>query len=344
MAGQDRAAAHRVRLYLALREQPYAFHVFQVLRQIECAHPDQPRLGRSARPRDDAVRLGQEPSMAFAGASLARFEPGGKQRKPRLLGHYFGLMGPNGPLPLHLTEYVHDRARNARDTTLSRFLDVFHHRMLSLFYRAWADTKPTVSFDRAWDDRFGVYLASLFGLGRESLQDRDAMPDLAKRHFAGHLVCQARHPEGLSSIIKEYFGVRVTIREFVGEWIDIPESALCRLGDSPETGSLGETAVAGRQTWSGQHKIGIALGALSYADFERFLPGSESLRRLVAVVRNYIGDELAWDLNLVLKREEVPRTELAKAGRLGWTTWLGDWESEQDSRDLMLSPSIGAAP
>ena len=343
MAGKERAAAHRVRLYLALRERPFAFHVFQVLRQIECAHPDQPRLGRSARPRDDAVRLGQEPSMAFAGSALARFEPGAKQRKPRLLGHYLGLMGPNGPLPLHLTEYVHDRARNARDGTLSRFLDVFHHRMLSLFYRAWADTKPTVSFDRAWDDRFGVYLASLFGLGRDALRDRDAMPDLAKLHFSGHLACQARHPEGLTSIIKEYFGIPVTIHEFLGEWIDIPAACLCRLGGSPETGSLGETAVAGARAWSAQHKIGIALGPLSYADFKRFLPGSESLRRLVAVVRNYIGDELAWDLSLVLRGEEVPGTELADAGRLGWTTWLGDWKSEKDSSDLTLSPSMGAA-
>ncbi|MDJ0943326.1 MAG: type VI secretion system baseplate subunit TssG [Kiloniellales bacterium] len=343
MASEDRSAAHRVRLYLSLKEQPYAFDVFQALRRIECVNADQPRLGESARPKDDPVRLGQEPSLNFAGAALARFDTDGGNRRPRLLGYYFGLLGPNGPLPLHLTEHVYDRARNARDTTLSSFLDLFHHRMLSLFYRAWANSSPTVSFDRPRADRFGTYLGSLFGLGTASLRDRDAMPDLAKLHFTGRLACQARHPDGLQAMIGEFFRVAVEIREFLGEWIVIPESSRCFLGRSPESGQLGRTAVAGAQAWSGQHKIGIVLGPLAYGDFQRFLPGGESLARLVALVRNYIGDELAWDLKLVLKKDEVPEINLGQSGRLGWTTWLGDWSFDRDADDLSLTPSLRAA-
>ena len=126
-----------------------------------------------------------------------------------MLVHFFGLFGPDGPLPLHLTEYARDRSRNHRDPSLQRFADIFHHRALSLFYRAWANSRPTISFDRPEDDRFALYTGALIGLGMESLRNRDAMPDLTKLHFAGHLSCQTRHAEGLASILSEFFKMPV---------------------------------------------------------------------------------------------------------------------------------------
>ena len=85
--------------------------------------------------------------MVFAPAALAAVEQA-PDRPPRLLVRFFGLFGPDGPLPLHLTEYARDRMRNWRDATFQRFADVFHHRALSLFWRAYADSRPTISFDR----------------------------------------------------------------------------------------------------------------------------------------------------------------------------------------------------
>ena len=152
----------------------------------------------ASRPAQDAVRLAQEPSVEFAPATLAGWEPASRTAPPaRLLVHFFGLFGPDGALPLHLTEYARDRRRNHRDPTFQRFADIFHHRALSLFYRAWANSRPTVSFDRPEEDRFALYVGALIGLGMDSLRDRDAMPDLTKLHFAGHLACQTRHAEGL---------------------------------------------------------------------------------------------------------------------------------------------------
>src|SRR6478609_2460492 len=76
------------------------------------------------------------------------------QALPRLYVTFGGMFGPQGPLPLHLTEYARDRIINSADPTFARFLDIFHHRMLSLVYRAWADAQPTVQFDRPESDRF----------------------------------------------------------------------------------------------------------------------------------------------------------------------------------------------
>ncbi len=84
----------------------------------------------------------------------------------------FGLFGPNGPLPVHLTEYARERIYHHQDTSLRAFADLFHHRLALLFYRAWADAQPTVSLDRADNRRFEDYLSSLIGMGQPGQQEQ----------------------------------------------------------------------------------------------------------------------------------------------------------------------------
>ncbi|MBS1212372.1 MAG: type secretion protein family, partial [Proteobacteria bacterium] len=236
MAGTDRTAAHD--LIEALRVEPYRFDFFQAMRLIECAHGDKPRLGTSSRAAEDPVRLGQEPNMQFAPAALSGLVPGREGLPDRLEVRFCGLFGPNGPLPSHLTEYATERTRHHGDPTFSRFADIFHHRMLCLFYRAWANGEPTVHFDRPDDDRYTDYLGALFGIGMDALHQRDAMPDPAKLFFAGLLACQTRHPDGLAAILREFFGIPASVLEFVGEWMPIARSDQTRLGTSEPSGAL----------------------------------------------------------------------------------------------------------
>ncbi len=336
MASPDRTQTYAVTLFEALRRAPHAFHFFQVLRRLECLYRDRPRLGKSIRLADDPVRLAQEPSLAFAPATLAAFKPGGDGQPPRLSEYFFGLFGPNGPLPTHLTEYVRDRVRNHGDHTFARFADIFHHRMLCLFYRAWADAQPTVSFDRPENERFQVYVGAPFGLGMPSLWNRDAAPDLAKFHYAGRLACQTRNAEGLQAILADFFKLPVAIETFVGHWLTLSAASRCRLGETPTTGLLGATAVIGERVWDCQYKFRIVMGPMGLDEFQRLLPGSDSLQRLIAWVRNYVGDELLWDFNPILKREEVPPLVLGEGTRLGWTTWLTSRPLERVADDLKL--------
>jgi type VI secretion system protein ImpH len=248
------------------------------------------------------------------------------------------MFGPNGPLPLHLTEYARDRLRNKDDPTFSEFLDIFHHRMLSLFYRAWASAQPTVNFDRPDQDRFSVYTGALCGLGMPAFRNRDEIPDPAKLYFAGRLSPQARNVEGLVAMIKRFFSVPVAIEEFVGEWMKLPHSCRCRLGITTETCTLGINAVIGDFVWQCQHKFRITLGPLSYEEYEHMLPGRDSGKRLRAMVRNYIGDSMDWDVKLVLKTEEVTGVTLGQDDLLGWNTWLGHRTCDDDAHDLLLEP------
>ncbi len=323
----------------AVAARPWAFGFYQAMRLLEARHRNRPRFGRSARPGQDAVRLAQEPSVEFAPSTLAGWEASAEGRPARLLVHFFGLFGPDGPLPLHLTEYARDRRRNHRDASFQRFADIFHHRALSLLWRAWADSRPTVSFDRPEQDRYATYVGALAGLGMDSLRDRDAMPDLTKLHFAGHLANQTRHAEGLGAILSAFFAMPVRIECFVGAWLILQDSDRTCLASTPETGTLGRTALLGGRVWSRQHKFRVVFGPLSLADYLRLLPGGTSFHRLIPIVRNYAGDVLVWDVNLVLRAAEVPPLRLGRQGRLGWTTWLTPRRKATDAADLFLDAS-----
>jgi type VI secretion system protein ImpH len=335
MAGQTRPTSDC--LERRLEEAPWAHDFFQAVRRIECADARLPRIGCSRHPREDPVRFSQEPSLDFAPSTIEKFTAGAPAR---MTVRFLGLLGPNGPMPLCMTEYARNRVKHAYDTTLASFLDIFNNRMTSLFYRAWAVAQQTVSYDRPGDDPFSDYICSLFGMGMASLRRRDAVHDLAKVHYAGHLVCKTRHAEGLRAILRDYFGIAVEIREFIGQWMKLPHDSQCRLGETPDTGVVGATAIVGSKIWECQQKFRIRFGPMGLTDYERMLPGGGSLARLMAWVRNYSGEELGWDVQLVLRAEEVPQVRLGEAGRLGWTTWLRGRPFTQDADDLILRPQV----
>ncbi len=322
-----------------LQAEPWRFDFLHALRLLECAHPDRPRLGQSVHAADDPVRLAQAPSLAFAAAALSAWERGEEGAPDRLVQQFFGCFGPNGALPLHLTEYARERGRNVGDHAFARFLDVFHHRLLSLFYRAWADGQPSVNLDRPGDDRFRLYVGSLIGLADPALRDRDPWPDHAKLFYAGRLAAQPRSAEALQAVVADFLGMPVSIEEFVGEWLALPDDGLCRLGQSPETGAMGETLLLGAQVWSCEHRFRIVVGPLGLDDYKRLLPGGKSLRRLQALVRNFAGDAYGWDLRLILKKEDAQPMELGRSGRLGWTCQLLNHAPDADVEDLILDPA-----
>ena len=305
-----------------LGAQPHRFTLFAALRLLEQCFPGLPRLGESRRAADDPVRLGQAPSLSFAPSDVSGFHLSAGVGPARLEQYSFGIFGPNGALPVHLTEYAYERCRQREDATFADFVNLFQHRLLSLFYRAWADAEPAASCDRPESDRFRLYIGALLGLGTASTPE-DAAPDRAKLSRVAHFAPQHRSAEGLQSILTDYFGLTVEVRQFVGEWMDVPRELYCRLGRDPASASLGLTAALGGMSWQCQHKFEIAIGPLALTSFADLLPGSRGLAELAALVRLYTNDEWSWQLRLLLRDVEVPGVRLGGAGQLGWTTWLG---------------------
>ncbi len=274
--------------------------------------------------------------MTFAPSTISSFKPATANSRPRLVQQFFGLFGPNGPLPLHLTEFARERLLHFRDPSLIRFLDLLHHRPLSLFYRAWAQAQPTVCLDRPDDDRFANYVGSLLGMGTPALRNRDASGDHIKLFFAGFMSRQVKTAEGLRSILSGFFRFPVRIIEFSGHWLRLPEDDLSRLGAPRACAQLGRGAVLGNKVWDRQHRIQIAFGPLNYAQYDSLLPGGSALKRLVPLVRQYLGFEYDWDVRLSLAGENIPRARLGRHTRLGWSSWVGSRPKTQAAENLVL--------
>ncbi len=322
-----------------LAREPYGFDFFLAMRRLH-ALDHRLNLGRSVRPREDRVRLAQAPDLRFASSAVRDFMRPDPDHPGRMTVNFLGLLGPNGPLPLHITEYTLDQINRYKDRTLVAFLNVFHHRLLSLFYRAWAVHQKSVDSDRPTGRRFTDYIGSFLGLGTPAVQGRDDVDDAAKLYFSGRLSSQTKNAEGLGAILQEYFGVRVEVQPFFGQWITVPETDVCRLGASRSTGLLGSTVIVGSRVWQVQTKFRLRFGPMKLADLQRLLPNQPSFRRLKTWVRNYQGDELFWDAQYVLLADEVPGTQLGGGSYLGWTTWINTRKPARDAEDLVIDPAL----
>lgn len=315
-------------------ERPYEADLFSVLRWLDTRSRTRPLLGRAARPHFEIIRLGQEPSLAFAPSTVAQVIE--EKQRPRLTIYGFGLFGPHGPLPLHLTEYARDRLRRFNDPTMVRFADIFHHRLTLLFYRAWADMQPAASLDRPGGDRFTNYVASLIGYGQPGMRGRDDVSDHAKFFHAPHFARQTRNPEGLAKILSDYLKVPVKVEEFVTHWIKLPKSEQSRLSQFHGNNRLEDEALLGETVLDGQHKIRIHIGPMPLTRYRSLLPGSAAARQLMTWIRNYVGLEFFIDVKMILLKEEVASASLGETTPLGWISWMGERNSELDADDLVL--------
>lgn len=328
------AAAHghaTPSLIAELFARPEAFDFFQAVRLLERAAAlagDREAVGGDRSPERESVRFRVRPALAFATSEVVEAKRGEAGAPPELAVSFFGFVGPAGVLPQHYTELAIER-QQLRDTTLRDFLDLFHHRALSLFYRAWARSRLACAYERhlgarRGEDPFTRALLGLVGHGLGALRGRRVIDDSFLLYASGHMSSRRRTAQGLRQVVADLVRVPVRVEELVGSWLEIPPEERCALGAQDARSSLGAGATLGARAWDVQREVRLVLGPLSLRDFERLCPGGSGHLELASAIEAYLDLEWTCALRFVLAEGESPGIRLQSVGgaRLGFDSWL----------------------
>ncbi|MDO4640971.1 MAG: type VI secretion system baseplate subunit TssG [Neisseria sp.] len=313
--------------------RPYRYDYFSLLRQLESVRfmTGGRLLGKAVNPKQEKIRVRQEPSLIFSPRNIqsVNLTPGYVE----ISINGFGLFGPSGPLPLHITEYAYERQHQHGDATWTGFANIFQHRLAVLFYRAWANAQSIVSLDKNAEDRFGKYIACLNGLDSPPVSNHNLVHEFSRRYFAGLLMKQSRSAANLQQLLTRYFKVQVVIQTNVGYWVSVSDEEKTQVG-SEQGFTLGEGLLLGDKLYDAQSKFRIIVGPLTLEAYRSFYKKGFNTARLREWVRLFLADEYEWDVKPVLMRQEVPPLELGNDTQLGLSTWLG--HVNRDAEDLVV--------
>ncbi|MBI1358642.1 MAG: type VI secretion system baseplate subunit TssG [Acidobacteria bacterium] len=323
-----------------LRRDPCHFDFFQAVRVLQLRSGRESVVGRYGDLEREAVRFRVYQSLAFPASQIQKIE-WREKGPPEMYVNFMGLTGASGVLPYNYTRLVVDRLR-AEDRTLAEFLDIFHHRLLSLFYQAWEKYRFPVAYERDGVDRFSRQVACFIGMGTPGMQRRLQVEDESLLYYAGLLGLQTRSATALESMLEDYFRAPFQVEQFIGAWYPLAESDQCSFGDlGAAADTLGGGAVVGDEVWSQQARARIRIGPLPRERYDQFLPDGSAFEPLKQLTRFFAGYDVDFEVQLVLERESVPPCLLGEAGgdepRLGWVTWVksGD-QFDRDPSDTVF--------
>jgi type VI secretion system protein ImpH len=340
-----------------LFQEPHAFEFFQAVQVLERAAqrrsdvPGRGRVGEDENPRREAIRFRAHQSLVFPPAAVIEAqaaptaEAGEPGQPPELTVGFMGLTGPSGVLPQHYTELM-IRSVREKSFALRDFFDVFNHRLISLFHRAWEKYRLPATFERSApaEDAVTSCLMALVGIDTPHHRRRLAVDDEAIVHYSGHYAHWPRSAAALEALLSDFFERPVRVEQFTGRWTWLGRDELTAMPtrERPEGAfaQLGVSAVVGERVWDVQGSFRMRIGPLTYAQFASFMPGSRDLAQLADLARLFVGPALGFDVQLTLTKQEVPYLQLAEEGiyapRLGWNTWLKHQEHRHDVSDAIF--------
>jgi type VI secretion system protein ImpH len=325
----------------ALRTDATSFDFFQAVRLLRFLHPEQEGVGEFAVPSEEAVRFTANPSLAFPPGEIQDLN-WESQEQPRLEVNFFGLVGSQGVLPLHYSRLVLAMDREGANP-LRDFLDIFQHRLISLFYRAMEKGRFYASYERGEEDTISARLLEVLGLGSRSLRGLMDVPEEDLLFYGGLLGLHQRNAASLERIVQDYLQVPAQVEQFIGGWYPLSEESQVRLDEDADEFSprLGEQTVVGDEFWDPQARVRIKIGPLSRERYEDFLPTGKGHRALKALSTFFSDGLFDFEIQLILAKEDVPPVvlggETEYATPLGWCTWIQTRPFDRDADETTLT-------
>lgn len=321
-----------------LLEEGYRFEFVQAVRLLEMMQPERIAPAEGSNAAKEPVRFRASNSLAFPASELAEVRPAARtdpHGRPEMVVNFMGLAGALGPLPLPFTERILERVRE-KDTAPRDFLDIFNHRLLSLFYRVRRKHRLGIEWRSPELHQFADYLYAMVGLETGGLRNRLKIPDRALLRYAGLLARRPRSTSALCVVLADFFALPVVDRQLQGAFRPFDEDQWTRLGETGQNQVLGLDAKLGTQLWDQQAGIVLELGPLPFSRYLDFLPARGGFVALCQLVRFYIGPMFDFAVRLLVKGEEIapaclsaqdpspvqPADSAGGGCRLGWTSWL----------------------
>ena len=307
MAALTEIVRYYRRVIAAGRREP---DFFEFVRRVEAASGERAG-GKSSARRSEPLRFGQLPHLHYPPRMIAEIL---ERNHPMVFVYFFGLWGPNGPMPLGLTGYVHQRMHNHGDHAQRRFADLIHHRFLGLYYRAWKMNEQAVGLDKPDGGLIAGIVRSLSG---------ETAPGFTAAKWAGLFGSAVKSRDGLESLLGGAFPrFKIRVRDHLESTARIPSDARARLGRRGVS-SLGTDLQLGSVFTSRTRKFAIEIAACAFDAAKAFLPGAEGFRRLTELTLYYLDRPLEWDLKLNVEPKTIPAPRLGAGLALGRSLWLG---------------------
>jgi type VI secretion system protein ImpH len=317
------------------------------VRLLARLYPARAAVGEDADPADEVVRFRSDLSPVFPSSEVRAAEPARADEPAGLEVRFMGVATPAsfGSLPRRYAEQIRALVRD-KQTALRDFVDLFNHRLISLFFRANERHRPAVMFERGPGNPLERALAAVLGLGTRGLADRMALPDRALFARAGLLARRPLPALALRALLESIFGVGAELQQFRVARYRVEPGDRSMLGVNRMR--LGEDLLLGEEIVLLESKFRAKLGPLTLRQHESLLPDQPGFRQLCDLLRFATRGDLEFDVQLALIAQEIVPLRLASsggpvqaAGRLGWSSWIGRRPGVDVVDDVVLLP--GAA-
>lgn len=286
-------------LFNRLLLAPEAYNFFQFCHLLEL-HQINLRVPDLQSESELTLQFCAWPYLGFPASELKQALPESvyDYKLPVVFTTFMGLIGTDGVMPNWLIAESAEK-KDGMDN-LTAFLDIFHHRLMAMFYQIWKRFHYEFQYRENASDRLSQALLTLIH-GRDTL-------DIDPRYYLGvikELNKKNKNIFGLKEIVHYVIPAasEVVIEEFIPVKYPVTQLSL-------GTGIAFENAVLGRFLYDANSSIRISVKLNNYTTLNLLYENQPVRMILKTLVKKYVGCTLDVELMATLSADLLPLAKL----------------------------------
>lgn len=326
---------------------------------LELAASDAPPIGTTDSPTADPIRFRSRAQLGFPGREIdaVRYDADNPLAPVSVATTFLGLYGVDARMPAYFVDEVAQNRDGAE--RLSAFLDLFHHRVITQYYRVARKYRYPIGFRRDGTDPVSRYLLSFAGFGfststriansvprlpaatreQECSTARQQLSEVADKRrllsMLGLAMQKTRTAEGLAGVLRHAVpDASIAVEEFHPVWREV---------DDVEPAALGEQCLLGHGFYDRANTVRVVITPASREMVLALVPGQPAHREVMALLRFYLGYESEADLEMHVRADLMPKPMLEpRQASLGFTAQLeAPTRSASDDRAGITRVQLG---